>query len=303
MSGWSFGDQSNGSMSSASPSLSAADHSEKTAVPVTQDLRSGSQDSTSAGSSTSLGGPLRLNFLIRPYKGMTAHLRGFILQGGTGRREINAFIEGPYGESAPVFEADSVLFIAGGSGISAVLPFLHQLRHPQPALPRFGKTRRSTTTMTKDMHVVWAVREQAFASGVVASELHVPSKRGNPTITLSIHVTGRTSSSPPLPASPSVGDDKPGRPSLSPTTTTLSEPGQDSQRPHPPTFTFHRPDINAIVHGAARDASARGSLAVFVCGPAQMADQARRAAVEVVRMRAGAGGAGAVKYYEEKFGW
>ena len=41
-----------------------------------------------------------------------------------------------------------------------------------------------------------------------------------------------------------------------------------------------------------------GSTAVLVCGPAQMADDARKAAVEAV-----ADGHAGLGYFEEYFGW
>ncbi|KAJ9149326.1 Ferric reductase like transmembrane component [Pleurostoma richardsiae] len=58
-----------------------------------------------------------------------------------------------------------------------------------------------------------------------------------------------------------------------------------------------RPDVRAEVECAAR-AAGGGSLAVVACGPARMADDARRAVVDVL----GRWGSN-IEYFEESFGW
>ncbi|KAF2265258.1 hypothetical protein CC78DRAFT_515778 [Lojkania enalia] len=58
-----------------------------------------------------------------------------------------------------------------------------------------------------------------------------------------------------------------------------------------------RPDVDAVVEEAAGLAS-QGSLAVMACGPAQMADDARRACVRALGM-----GWRGVEYFEESFKW
>jgi predicted ferric reductase len=59
----------------------------------------------------------------------------------------------------------------------------------------------------------------------------------------------------------------------------------------------HRPDVHAAVEYAARDAGQQ-RLAVVACGPALMADEARKASVEML-----ARGHHGVDYFEESFKW
>lgn len=59
----------------------------------------------------------------------------------------------------------------------------------------------------------------------------------------------------------------------------------------------HRPDVGQSVQNAALDAG-RQTLAIVACGPALMADQARKACVEMVQR-----GYTGVEYFEESFKW
>jgi hypothetical protein len=59
----------------------------------------------------------------------------------------------------------------------------------------------------------------------------------------------------------------------------------------------HRPDVRATIEESARDAGQQ-RLAIVACGPALMADQARRASVEMLGK-----GYGGVEYFEESFKW
>jgi NAD(P)H-flavin reductase len=58
-----------------------------------------------------------------------------------------------------------------------------------------------------------------------------------------------------------------------------------------------RPDVRRSVEGMVREAG-KQALAVVACGPARMADEARKASVEML----GEGYAG-VEYFEESFKW
>jgi 8-oxo-dGTP pyrophosphatase MutT (NUDIX family) len=64
------------------------------------------------------------------------------------------------------------------------------------------------------------------------------------------------------------------------------------------TLKAGRPDVDAAVREAAEEAGTSGSLAVMACGPAQMADDARRACVRAL----GRGYRG-IAYFEESFKW
>jgi hypothetical protein len=59
----------------------------------------------------------------------------------------------------------------------------------------------------------------------------------------------------------------------------------------------HRPNVYQVVKEAAEDSRHR-PLAVLGCGPALMADQARKASVQMLDM-----GYTGVQYFEESFKW
>lgn len=59
-----------------------------------------------------------------------------------------------------------------------------------------------------------------------------------------------------------------------------------------------RPDIETAIADAAAEAGTRSRLAVVACGPAAMADDARRACVHALSR-----GHRGVEYFEESFKW
>lgn len=219
-------------------------------------------NSDSNGSLESRSGPTKIHFVIRPYKGLTAHLRNYIMKSGSGTREITAMIEGPYGETHPVFHYNNIIFISGGSGVSAVLPYMQQYLHPETYHSSFS-------SVTKHVRVIWTAREGAFIRDVIDREL--AGAASNSTVKLDLYVTG--------PSPSPVKDD----------TLDLDRfPGHVD-------LHYKRPDVQTIVRQEVGDSV--GSVAILVCGPAQLADDARRAAVDMT-------GAGYnIGYFEEAFGW
>ena len=69
------------------------------------------------------------------------------------------------------------------------------------------------------------------------------------------------------------------------------------QTPRGVEIVVGRPNVSLSVEEAAEDAG-RCSLAVVACGPARMADEARRASVSML-----ARGHRGVEYFEESFKW
>ncbi|ORY59763.1 ferric reductase like transmembrane component [Pseudomassariella vexata] len=122
-----------------------------------------------------------------------------------------------------------------------------------------------TKSTAKTIRIVWAVREPAFA-GVVAKEdfgnVLFDEKLG-----LDVYITRPTTRE------------------------------RRVELPKEVRVMRDRPDVHAEIEDAVRDFGARGSIAVVACGPARMADDARRAVVEIL-------GSGAdVEYFEESFRW
>ena len=214
--------------------------------------------SQSSGSIDTSDPSTKLHFIIRPYAGLTSSLRDRILQSGHSSIQITALVEGPYGETHPVLTYNNIIFIAGGSGIAAVLPYLQQ----------FLLGDRSQRT--KRVHIIWAARQHTFVRDVLDHELAPAAV--HPQVKLDLYVTG---------ASPKPEKDK----------------VVDLDRFHEDIgMRYARPAIAVLLPTEVRESA--GSTAVLVCGPAQMADDARKAAVEAV-----AEGYAGLGYFEEYFGW
>lgn len=119
---------------------------------------------------------------------------------------------------------------------------------------------------TQNVKIVWAVREHAFLESVLRDFRGL---LGDERLDMEVHVTR---------------DDE-ARDEVQ---------GEDLKSVR---VLTHRPDVRAVVTSAAQDAG-QEALAVVACGPALMADQARRASVEML----GEGYRG-VEYFEESFKW
>jgi predicted ferric reductase len=122
----------------------------------------------------------------------------------------------------------------------------------------------------QNVHIVWAVREHGFLNDVLRHDMRSEWLRDE-RLRLTVHVT----------QDEELKDDI------------------NSGRVHPSSMTLKagRPDVDLAVDESAED-SEGGSLAVVACGPAQMADDARRASV-----RALGRGHRQVEYFEESFKW
>ena len=213
-------------------------------------------------SETSASTGTELQFVIRPYKGLTASLRDRVIKTGAGSLELTVLVEGPYGHPHPVLTYDTVLFIVGGSGIAAALPYIHEFLHPRH------------NNRTRHIHLVWAVRQYSFARDILDTELAAgATASAHNRVKLDFFVTG--------PAPKVVKHDA--------LDLERFEEGDTG-------ISYQSPVAGDVIQEEA--AQAVGSLAVLVCGPAQLADDARRGAVQAVR-----NGYDQLEYFEEQFGW
>ena len=196
-----------------------------------------------------------MTFLIRPYDGFTKRLRDAASSTYPHPAYLPILVEGPYGHQRNFDRFDHVVFVVGGSGI--VIPLVH--------LQRLCHSRAGT----RSVHILWAVREPAFAMSVLQQDMAESSgKFGSRLLDLNVYITGRQQPEQPL--------DLPGE-----------------------VRVYHgRPDVNAMVRGYAQDYSHQGTLAVVSCGPAKMNDDTRRAVVHSLGM-----GRFALEYFEESFNW
>jgi predicted ferric reductase len=124
----------------------------------------------------------------------------------------------------------------------------------------------SSTSRTQSIKIVWAVREHAFLASILRD---FSGLLGDERVDMEVHITQEKEVESEV----------------------LGE-GLKSVR-----IVTKRPEVFSAVSQAAEDAGQSG-LAIVACGPPSMADQARKAAVEML-----AKGHGGVEYFEESFKW
>lgn len=124
----------------------------------------------------------------------------------------------------------------------------------------------SAESTVQSVKIVWAVREHAFLASMLREFKHLLVDEW---CTLEVHVTQDIEHKDDIP----------------------------DQVPRGVTIEVGRPNVHSSVVAAAQDAG-RQSLAIVACGPARMADEARKASVQML----GKGFRG-VEYFEESFKW
>lgn len=231
---------------------------------------------SSSGSSGSLAeyDPkiLKLVFWIRPFDGWTRHLRQQCTRSPDRKLETALLIEGPYGEPFPLSNYESVLLVVGGTGIAAAVPYI------QDHLARCAEMSETAQPFTRDIHLVWTTRQEAFIQHVVTQDLEPVIGRSD--FRASFYVTS--------------GAEQDG----------ASDRGLFHDSPSPPpqmdlNILRGRPDLQSLILSHAQEAQlSDSSAAVMVCGPPAMADEAR-SAVHSTMLRGYTG----VRYIEESFSW
>lgn len=201
-------------------------------------------------------GRTTLHFLIAPQAGWTGRLRRRIeaskessLVRGAPQARLRIMLEGPYGTCDPIAEYDHVLLLAGGSGIAAILPYVHALGQAS------GTTKRRIS-------VVWTVRNAAYAADVLSREL---SAERTSHINLELYLTQEE------PAAACALLEGLG----------TVDYGAMSSVPHRVVFTSGRPPIRDLLAAQIEALEVQPSrLAVLACGPSAMMDDLRAAIAE-----------------------
>lgn len=124
----------------------------------------------------------------------------------------------------------------------------------------------SSTSRVQHVKIVWAVREHAFLASVLRDFAGL---LADERIDMEVHITQEKEVEAEV-----LGEDL------------------KSVR-----IVTRRPNVAAVVQDAAQTAG-QGKLAVVACGPAGMADQARKASVDALGM-----GYRGIEYFEESFKW
>ena len=218
-------------------------------------------------------------FLIRPYDDFTLRLRDRAAAWWPKAANPRVLVDGPYGHTRPLHRFSRVVFVVGGSGIVVPLSYL-----------RSGKS--SSQRMYRDVRVHWSVREPALARDVLSRDLEGLDCCEN--IDVSVYLTGASSSSGfELPQEEQATDAQDGECKMKKRCLDRRLNASDAIRD----AAADLEDEDEVKNGGS---GSTASLAIVACGPAKMADEARRAAGEIMgRMR----GRVRVEYFEESFQW
>ncbi|KIW71963.1 hypothetical protein PV04_00189 [Phialophora macrospora] len=150
-----------------SPSLSPEQAKEATATSTTRPWRS-PEPSAAYNSSGGSG----ITFLIRPKKGMTARLRNRLVASSVFSTTVHVLLEGPYGSHPLLFNPStfsSIILIAGGSGITATLAYLHSIMEDSQRAS--AGPQATGAVATKRVNLVWIAREEELVRDVLRHEL------------------------------------------------------------------------------------------------------------------------------------
>ncbi|PTU19680.1 hypothetical protein P175DRAFT_0503222 [Aspergillus ochraceoroseus IBT 24754] len=217
---------------------------------------------------------LNLGFWIRPFDGWTRHLREQCMQSPDQTVDVRILLEGPYGHGFPLRSFDSVLFIAGGTGIASAVPYIHD------HISRSSQNPDETATRVRDLRLVWVARQSAFIHQVATRELS--SALGRDDFRASFYSTSPVTQSD----SDTISEESTSFPAGAVTEKDIE-------------ISQGRPDIDDLILSHAREAQESSSLAaVLVCGPPAMADRTR-AAVHMAMQQ----GYQSLQYIEESFSW
>ncbi|KAF2502862.1 hypothetical protein BU16DRAFT_554894 [Lophium mytilinum] len=251
---------------------------------------SGSASSHSDHSPTSAPSDISLIFWVRPFNGWTRRMRNACLNAPNGIvTRSNILIEGPYGERAPVHNYETVILIAGGTGIAAAVPYIQD--HIRRSSPRQKDGQLTFSTRTRRIELVWTCRQAGLIKNIANRELAPVLARDD------VHAAFFCT-----------------RDSGAMTTTASSEAASEISPVEDKEFSMAaardcdikiehgRPDVRGTILQTARSITAEGAkagkIAILVCGPAGMADEARAAVHTAMKE-----GCRSVEYIEEAFGW
>jgi NAD(P)H-flavin reductase len=230
---------------------------------------------------------------------------------------MRVLLEGPYGNHHPIAAYDHILLVAGGSGITALLPYVFSLT----ASPR---SIRSIT-------IVWAVRNAAYAANVLSHEL---APKCTQHVNLEVFVTREQGARPfdvvnalepgvdatvvrPNPDT-TMPEEAEGSRSDSRDATMAGETEKhdhDHDHDHESDrasgekhsaaarLTSGRPSMPGLLRQSIDRLVGAERLAVLACGPASMMDDLRQAVASSYGTGEGQVRGDALEYFEDAFTW
>ncbi|KIR77478.1 ferric-chelate reductase [Cryptococcus gattii EJB2] len=235
-----------------------------------------------------------LHFLIGTKDGATRRMRKMVNKATNGQADLRVLVEGPYGHASPVHRFDNILFIAGGSGITAALPYLHDL------VSRLSVDR----CVTKKVTLVWVVKNPDYAADVLSKELSSLESFKGLKIDIQIHVTSNTGAITPRIEEAeghalAYNDPSP----LTSPTIEKSLPSSSSKTSLKETLLTGRPEMRAVLQASISKLVGSETLAVLACGPGNMMDDMRAAVVDAYGIGEGKASTSRLEYFEESFSW
>ncbi|KAK9467087.1 ferric reductase NAD binding domain-containing protein [Lipomyces arxii] len=202
-------------------------------------------------------------FVAKPMDGMTNKLWNYLESQPQRSAEMRVGLEGPYGEKFLVEPFDTVLLIAGGIGISAMV--------------NYAKTLAAKKREGQHIILYWIMRSD---NSLEALKRPMAELKESGLIELHIHVTS-SNEVEKIQLEPQTSD---------------SEKNSFDSTPALLSVNYVKPDIEEVIRQVIADAN--GSVAVAVCGSESLNDASRRATaanVDQAKKR--------VEYYEEAFAW
>ncbi|KAI9370713.1 ferric reductase like transmembrane component-domain-containing protein [Aspergillus egyptiacus] len=217
---------------------------------------------------------LKLTFWIRPYDGWTRHLRDQCLKSPDRTSTVTVLLEGPYGPEFPLWNYDSVLLVAGGTGIASAVPYIRDHITRSATAPDEENIR----TSIQNMHLIWVARQPAFIEQLASNELSTALERDD--FHASFYAT-----------SPLARWER-------------NREGSDTSSNIPTTtdkdidIMNGRPNLKKLISAFAEEAhNSDSSAAVLICGPQKMADEARAVVYKALQQGY------SLQYVEESFTW
>ncbi|KAF3801917.1 hypothetical protein GCG54_00015139 [Colletotrichum gloeosporioides] len=215
-------------------------------------------------------GPMSVSFLIHPHSGITARLQQRLASFTNPTMDITVYTEGPYAghraKHLPLLNADTVLCIVGGIGITGVLGYIQEYATALNNADEISQRGTAIMNRTKRFILAWSAREISLIEYVRQKYLD-----GAAGIESSFWCTDATVSKLPF--------KKDGRYEVDMTTT-----GVILGRMHVETL------VKSCLEKECR-------TAVLVCGPGRMADEVTKHVVNGVK------DGFTVELIEESFAW
>lgn len=129
----------------------------------------------------------RLQLFVRPYNGFTRRLHHFLSKNTD--VQLEACVDGPYGtyQSDVLTNYDSLILIAGGGGISAILPWIQEYTNSKS---------KGIPLQVSSVQIYWSIRHSEALIWIenVLKELELP--KLHPQIRFTINVTGEETGRP-----------------------------------------------------------------------------------------------------------